>query len=66
MASSYTTQCPKCGGRAHWNTDDGITWCDEPNCKELSVERPDYRPPARRGGIAPSDRAKESSEGSKT
>ncbi len=55
MASSYTTTCPRCGGQAHWNTDDGVTYCDEPTCREASVEYPDYRPPERRGGEGTND-----------
>lgn len=52
MASSYDTTCPTCGGKAHWNTDDGVTYCDDPlKCSSpMNVEYPDYKPPSYRGG----------------
>lgn len=52
MASSNPTTCPKCGGKAHWNTDDGVTYCDEKDCHYMDVEdhRSDYKPPEYRGG----------------
>lgn len=66
MASSYDATCPGCGGRAHWNTDDGITYCDNfgpTGCAAkaekagkstvgsgMHVEDSSYKPPSRRGG----------------
>jgi ribosomal protein L37AE/L43A len=50
MASSTETTCQKCGGRAHKNADDGVTYCDEEKCGEKTVEDKNYRPPERRGG----------------
>ncbi len=55
MASSHKTTCPRCGNPAHWNTDDGVTYCDNPRCGEMVVEYPDYRPPDRRGGCGTND-----------
>lgn len=59
MASSVDTTCPACGGPAHWNADDGITYCDTHPCPKskggpgsnMYVENPEYRPPNRRGGV---------------
>lgn len=53
MASWTNVRCPKCRGRAHWHTDDGITYCQEKNCDYADI--PDeqvgkYQPPDRRGG----------------
>jgi len=31
--SSMQVRCPKCGGNAHWNSDDDVTYCDEPKSK---------------------------------
>ena len=42
--------CPECGGPAHVTTDDGIRWCDNPKCGELTVPNAAYQPPDRRGG----------------
>lgn len=39
--STMATECPKCGGRAHWNSDDDITRCDEPDCGWFGIDDPE-------------------------
>ena len=51
MASINPTTCPDCGGKAHWNTDDGVTYCENVKCGFQGCENLDYRPPAFRGGF---------------
>lgn len=50
MASSYETSCDYCGGPAHTNTDDGVTYCENPKCRKMDAKDVDYKPPVYRGG----------------
>ena len=66
MAGSFQTTCPGCGGPAHTNDDDGVTYCDNhgPNgCLErarsegksdvgagMHCEYDYFQPANRRGG----------------
>jgi hypothetical protein len=56
MASTKKTRCPKCGGPAERNADDGITYCDNwADCGARVVEDKNYRPPDRRGAVPQGD-----------
>ena len=46
------TTCPKCGGPAHWNTDDGVTYCDNSKWGYQDCEDLQYKPPVYRGGVS--------------
>jgi hypothetical protein len=36
---------------------DGLTWCNNGKCSEVSVEYPDYKPPSYRGGVGENEPA---------
>lgn len=39
--SIMQVKCPKCGGRAHWTSDDDITRCDESACGWSGIADPE-------------------------